>query len=83
MRTDPHEMACQELVRVVSDYLEGSLPERERERLEHHLAGCEGCRRYVHQMQTTIRLSGTLTAERLDPATRAELLRLFRDWNRT
>ncbi|MFN8589837.1 MAG: zf-HC2 domain-containing protein [Thermomicrobiales bacterium] len=78
---DPQEMACQELVRVVSDYLEGALPDAERTRLEHHLAGCEGCRRYVYQMRTTIRLSGTLSVEQLDPAARSELLQLFRDWN--
>lgn len=51
------ELECRELVELVTDYLEDALPERERERFEAHLAECEGCRRYVEQMRTTIGLS--------------------------
>ena len=80
--SDPESLDCVDLIKLVSDYLEGTLPDRERERFEHHLQGCEGCRRYVHQVRTTVQISGTLSAEQIDPATREELLHLFRDWNR-
>ena len=77
------ELACQELVEIVSDYLEGALSDPERERFDAHLEICEGCRRYVDQMQTTIRVVGTLSEEHLAPAAKDQLLQLFREWNRT
>ena len=64
------ELACQELVEIVSDYLEGALPEADRERFEAHLEICEGCRRYLDQMRTTIRVVGTLTEETWIPVLR-------------
>ena len=76
------EMTCQQVVKIINDYLEGVLPDAERERFEAHLQGCQGCRRYLHQMQTTVRIAGTLTEESVDPDARDELVRLFRDWNR-
>ena len=77
------ELTCQELVEIVSDYLEGALPEADRERFDAHLETCEGCRRYLDQMRTTIRVSGTLSEDDLDPGAREQLLQLFREWNRT
>ena len=76
------ELVCQELVEIVSDYLEGALPEADRERFETHLEICEGCRRYLDQMRTTIHVVGTLTEGDLDPDAREQLLQLFREWNR-
>ena len=84
MATAPvDDLACQELVEIVSDYLEGALPEAERERFDAHLEVCEGCRRYLDQMRTTIRVVGTLTEDDLDPDAKDQLLQLFREWNRT
>jgi predicted anti-sigma-YlaC factor YlaD len=77
------DVTCQELVEIVSDYLEGVLPDADRERFDAHLEGCEGCRRYLDQMRTTIRIVGTLTEEDLDPGAKDQLLQLFREWNRT
>ena len=34
------EMTCRELVEILTDYLEGALPRRDRERLEEHLETC-------------------------------------------
>ncbi len=77
------DVTCQELVEIVSDYLEGALPEADRERFDAHLEVCEGCRRYLDQMRTTIRVVGTLSEDDLDPGARDQLLQLFREWNRT
>jgi predicted anti-sigma-YlaC factor YlaD len=77
------ELTCRELVEIVSDYLEGALPEEDRERFDAHLQECEGCRRYLDQMRTTIRVVGTLTEDVLDPNARDELLLVFREWKRT
>jgi len=81
--TNEEELACQELVEIVNNYLEGALPEADRERFDAHLEICEGCRRYLDQMRMTIRVAGTLTEDDLDPDARDQLLQLFREWNRT
>ncbi len=74
------EMACQELVEVITDYLEGTLPEVDRARFETHLASCAACREYVEQMQALVRLTGKLTARSLEPAAVDSLLGAFRRW---
>ena len=74
------EMACQELVEVITDYLEGTLPEPDRVRFDAHLATCTACREYLAEMRTLIRLSGGLTGKSIEPATRESLLRAFRRW---
>jgi anti-sigma factor RsiW len=56
------ELACQEVVELVTDYLEGALPRSQRRRFEAHLAGCENCAEYLEQMRATIRLTGRLRA---------------------
>jgi anti-sigma factor RsiW len=72
------DLACKELVEVITDYLEGTLPERDRARFDQHLMTCPGCREYVEEMRTTLRLAGRLTVESISPRTRDELLRAFR-----
>ena len=73
-------MTCQELVELVTDYLDGALPPAELARFESHVASCDGCRAYLEQIRVTIRLSGTLRPEQLDPAQKDALLEAFRDW---
>ena len=75
-------LACQELVELVTAYLDGALPPAERERFERHIRYCRGCRRYLAQMRETIRQTGHLTEENIDPAARARLLDAFRNWKR-
>ena len=77
---DP-DLACRELVELVSDYLENALPATERERFEAHLAECEGCDAYVEQVRATIRLAGRAAALEERPET-AALLAMFRDFRR-
>ncbi len=74
------ELSCQELVELVTDYLEDALTSGERARFEAHLAGCKGCTNYLQQMWATIRVLGQLTEETIEPQARDELLHLFRDW---
>ncbi len=74
------EMACQELVEVITGYMEGTLPELDRARFEAHLASCASCQEYLEQMQALIRLTGKLTTRSLEPATVDSLLSAFRRW---
>jgi predicted anti-sigma-YlaC factor YlaD len=75
-----HELTCQELVELVTDYLEGELSSADVARFDEHLSGCDGCRTYLQQMDLTIETLGKLTEEAIDPQMRDELLTLFRDW---
>jgi anti-sigma factor RsiW len=72
------EMRCQELVEVLTDYLEGALAERDRLRLEAHLGRCDACTVYLEQFRLTIELAGRVEAEQLAPETQAGLLHAFR-----
>ena len=75
-------LTCQEMVELVTDYLEGAMAPALRARFEAHLAGCEGCAAYLDQLRTTIRLAGELPRLAVpDPALEA-LVDAFRDWRR-
>lgn len=72
------DLACQQAVELVTDYLEGALSRRQRRRFERHLRGCDNCTRYLEQIRATVRLSGQIAPEPLDAATRADLIALYR-----
>ena len=78
----PIGMTCQELVELVTDYLEGTLDDELRMRFDQHLAACPGCNEYVEQMRVTIRATGRLGEDSLEPAAAEALLEVFRDWKR-
>jgi len=77
------DLNCNELVELVTDYLEGSLSEEDRRRFDEHLGSCGGCTNYVEQFRETIRLTGKLRADDLEPEARDALLAQFRDWKTT
>jgi anti-sigma factor RsiW len=74
------DLVCQQVVELVTEYLEGTLTRSERRRFETHLAGCPNCTHYLAQMRATIRATGTLEPEDLSPEARDELTALFRRW---
>ena len=74
------EMACQELVELVTGYFDGSLSRSDRRRFRAHISGCDGCTAYVEQMRLVIETSGRLTEDDIDPGAREELLEAFRGW---
>jgi anti-sigma factor RsiW len=80
---DTEALSCQELVELVTDYLEGALDERDRRAFDAHLAACDGCTEYLEQMRTTIRLVGTLTPNDLTQTAETVLLQAFQDWKRS
>jgi anti-sigma factor RsiW len=75
-----NDVTCQQLVEIVTAYLEGMLGAAERASFEAHLAVCEGCRAYLEQMRRTITAVGTLSEDSLSMSERAGLLDLFRNW---
>lgn len=80
--SDVAPLNCNELVEIVTDYLEGSLSPADHVRFDTHISGCRGCHAYLEQMRRTIALTGKLTEAALTDAARDDLLQLFRDWKR-
>ena len=76
------EMPCQELVEVITSYLDGSLDELDRQRFEEHLLECDWCVRYVEQLRETLGLLGTVSVDTLSPEAQSTLLDAFRDFRR-
>ena len=74
-------MKCRQVVSLVTEYLEGTLPAEARRRFEEHLAGCPHCTEYLAEMRSTLRLMGRLDPERLPDHVRRDLVQAFRDWN--
>lgn len=73
-------MMCQEVVEVITDYLEGNLPPADRARFEAHLQLCVHCRRYLDQFRLTIQETGRLRADDLSEEMAGRLLDAFRGW---
>jgi anti-sigma factor RsiW len=57
MTSDQHQhshdddLACVAFVELVTDYLEGALPDTQARRLERHLGTCAGCTEYLEQLR--------------------------------
>jgi anti-sigma factor RsiW len=73
-------VVCQQMVELVTDYLDGAMGRRARRRFEVHLANCEHCTEYVAQLRATIRLTGTITDDDFPPEMRADFLELYERW---
>ena len=74
------DLVCQQVVELVTDYLEGALRGSARRRFDKHLAGCPHCTEYLAQIRETIRLAGRVTPEDLTPQMRDDLTDLYRRW---
>lgn len=76
------ELDCNEIVELVTDYLEGALDRRTAAAFEEHLLRCEGCRRYVEQIRRTIDTSAGIADPPLSGPAQDALLQAFRDFHR-
>lgn len=74
------EITCRELVELVTEYLEGTLPAERRTLFEEHLATCDWCVTYLDQMRQTQRALGRLTEDSISAEARDALLQAFRGW---
>ena len=74
------DLTCQELVELVTDYLDGALDEGTTNVFDQHVALCSGCETYLTQMKETASLLGEIPAETLSEEMQATLLAAFRDF---
>jgi anti-sigma factor RsiW len=77
--SDADDLACIEVVEIMTDYLEDALPAAEARRLERHLETCTGCTEYLEQMRTVAGSLGGLSADSLSADAREALIAAFRD----
>ena len=80
MTVDVEQLSCQELVELVTDYLEGALSPVDSARFEDHIGRCGACSIYLAQMRQTIEVLGHLPADALTPEAERDLLEAFRGW---
>ena len=80
MTVDVEQLSCQELVELVTDYLEGALSPADTARFEEHIGRCGGCTIYLQQMRRTIEVVGQLSVDALTPDAERDLLEAFRGW---
>jgi anti-sigma factor RsiW len=76
------EMTCRDLVELVTEYLEGTLPAGDRARFEEHLGICPPCKTYLDQMRHTLRAVGSLPRDAVSDEAKQALLNVFRDWKK-
>lgn len=75
-------VTCREVLDLLTDYLESALSGPLRERVERHLADCDGCERHLDQLRATIGALGGLAEDDVAPDVRDRLLAAFRSWPR-
>ena len=75
------ELTCQQVVELVTAYLDDGLSPEDRQNFEQHLVSCIGCRNYLEQMRRTIETTGRVQLE-LPAELEEKLLEAFRGWRR-
>jgi anti-sigma factor RsiW len=72
-------LTCQEVVELVTAYLEDALTPRRRAQVQAHLDACEHCSRYLDQIRATVAELGGLPLDGLSDEAYETLADAFRD----
>jgi anti-sigma factor RsiW len=80
-------LLCAELVELLGEYLEGTLPPGSAQALEEHLRWCRGCSAALDQLRNTVGLLGQLSIgesapDELPADVRAGLVAAFEELRR-
>jgi anti-sigma factor RsiW len=83
MEANVIELVCREVVELVTEYLGGTLPAKDRERFDQHLATCPPCTAYLAQVKTTLELAAELGSAGgpADDDVAKQLGDVFRRWH--
>jgi len=73
-------LVCRDAVALMTAYLDGALPARDRARLEAHLAGCPHCTEYLAQLRVTVATLGSVELDDLSDDAVDDLIELYRRW---
>ena len=83
MADGAEHISCQEVVELVTDYLDGALAGEDGALFEEHLTFCGPCATYLDQLRTTIATVGRIEEADVPPVMRDTLVAAFRDRRRT
>ena len=75
------ELVCRDAVALMTAYLEGELGDRDRTRLETHLADCPHCSEYLAQLRVTIDALGHVEIDELSDEALDDLVHVYRQWS--
>jgi anti-sigma factor RsiW len=73
-------LVCRQAVGLMTDYLDGVLSQRDRERLEAHLADCPHCSEYLAQIKLVAATAGRVEPDDVTPEALDDLVALYRRW---
>ena len=73
-------LVCRQAVELMSDYVDGAPSDRDRLRLEAHLADCPHCSEYLAQLRVTIDALGQAQPEDLPEEAVDEMVALYLRW---
>jgi anti-sigma factor RsiW len=76
---DGTAISCQEVVEVVTDYLDGRMSPEDVAIFEAHLSICDGCQWYLDQIRITIDTVGRIEDAEVPDELRHTVLAAFRD----
>jgi len=74
------DLACQQVVELVNEYLAHRLTAEKRRAFEAHLETCPPCTSYLQQMKTVLVLASSLGKERTCDVLEPRLLAIFEQW---
>ena len=75
----PSEIRCREIVDLLADYLDGSLPGETARRLEAHLEGCSPCIAFVNTYRGTVDAARRLHETEIPPELRDRLITFLKN----
>jgi anti-sigma factor RsiW len=74
------DIDCRHAVELMSEYIDGHLAARDRDRLERHLEDCPHCVEYLAQLRVTVDATGRVEADVLSEDALDELVEVYRRW---
>lgn len=70
---------CDEVIQLLTDYIDGELEPGSQGELDRHFKGCCSCQKFLETFKTTVRLTGTFRCEDIPPDVSEELHRFLAD----
>ena len=80
LRRRRRDVVCREAVALMAGYLDGALDDRDRTRLEAHLAACPHCSEHLAQLRVTIAALHCVDPDDLPDAAVDDLVAVYRQW---
>lgn len=77
---DLGDFTCQDIVELVTAYLDDAMDLHTRQRFEQHVSTCPGCSEYLDQIRASQQVLGWVDLETISGYARGQLLMAFRTW---